>query len=56
MNSDDALQGIFIASFTAIGIATLVYTIWKKCKNNSGMKQSPSMEDLTSISSDDPQS
>ena len=53
-NSDDILQGVFIASFSLIGLSVLSYCIRTKLKNYSKMKQSASMEDLSSVDTTDP--
>lgn len=57
MEADELLQGFVFALFTLCGASSLMYCIRLKLKQtNSQMKQSDSMEDLTSISTEDPQS
>lgn len=56
MDSDTIMQGVVITSLAGTGLFAIAYCIWKKYKSKSSMKQSPSMEDLTSVSSEDPES
>jgi hypothetical protein len=54
-DADTVLQGILIGAFTCIGLSALSYCIRKRMKNRTMMKQSSSMEDLTSVDTTDPQ-
>ncbi len=53
--ADNILQGVLIGSFLFIGIASFSYCIRIRMKNNSSFKQSPSMEDLNSVDTTDPE-
>lgn len=55
MASDDIMQGFVWSLFGLCGISCLGYCIRLYLKKPSTMKQSPSMEDLNSISTEDPQ-
>lgn len=55
VDSDDILQGFLAATFVICGISAIGYCIRNRMKNQTGLKQSPSMEDLTSVSTEDPQ-
>lgn len=49
MEADSILQGFVYTLFSLCGASSLIYFIRMKLKNRIAMKQSPSMEDLTSV-------
>lgn len=56
-DSDSVMQYTVITLFSLAGVFGVAQCIRAYLRNrNPMMKQSPSMEDLTSISTDDPQS
>jgi hypothetical protein len=55
MSSDEIMQGFVISLFALCGISSAVYCFRMYLKDRPTLKQSPSMEDLTSISTEDPQ-
>lgn len=55
MDADTILQGFVYALFGLCGASSLIYCIRLKLKEKVQMKQSPSMEDLTSVNTEDPQ-
>jgi hypothetical protein len=55
MSSDEIMQGFVISLFALCGISSAVYCFRLYFKNKHTLKQSASMEDLTSISTEDPQ-
>lgn len=52
--SDDVLQGIVITIFTLVGVSAFGYCIRLRMQNKSTLKQSPSMEELNSVATEDP--
>ncbi len=52
--SDDILQGLFIGGFLFVGLNAVVYYMRTRCRK-SEMKKSPSCEELSSVSTEDPQ-
>lgn len=54
MESDSILQGFVYTLFSLCGASSLIYCIRMKLKSRTEMKQSSSMEDLTSIQTEDP--
>ena len=55
-DADNILQGLLIGSLSFVGVITLVHCVRKRVQHRSiTMKQSPSMEDLTSVETTDPQ-
>ena len=56
-DTDTVMQATVITLFSIAGVFGLAHCIRNYLKKHDPrMKQSPSMEDLTSISTDDPQS
>lgn len=55
MTSDEIMQGFVLTLFGLCGISSLGYCIRMYLKRSPPIKQSPSMEDLTSIQTEDPQ-
>lgn len=55
METDEILQGLVYALFGFCGLGMLVNCIRTRIPRQSEIKESPSMEDLTSVSMDDPQ-
>lgn len=54
---DQIMEGFVISLFVFAGLSGFAYCIRMKMrKQRSNMKQSPSMEDLTSVDTTDPQS
>ncbi len=54
VDSDTILSGFVIAAFSFVGINVCAYFLRKRL-NRPTLKQSPSQEDLKSISVEDPQ-
>lgn len=54
MGSDEIMQGFIIILFSLCGISTVVQCIRLRMKNRLTLKQSPSMEDLNSVDTQDP--
>lgn len=53
-DTDTILQGVLIGGFALIGINIVVYCM-RKHRMNIMMKKSPSMEELSSVSTEDPE-
>jgi hypothetical protein len=52
-DTDDILQGVLIGGFAFFGLS-LVYYCAQKHRQNVTMKKSASMEELSSVSTEDP--
>ncbi len=55
MSSDEIMQGFVVSLFALCGISSALYCLRLYLKGRPALKLSPSMEDLTSVSTDDPQ-
>lgn len=53
--ADDVLQGFFIGAITIISLVSIGCFIRQRIKYKNIFKQSPTIEDLTSIYTEDPQ-
>lgn len=53
-DADELLQGFLIGTFVLIGFSSISYCIRHRLQNKTTLKQSPSMEDLNSVSTEDP--
>lgn len=56
MESDTIMQGVVITAFSLCLITAVVGCVRTYLKPKVAMKQSPSMEDLTSVATEDPES
>jgi hypothetical protein len=56
MDSDTAMQGVVISVFSLCAIGTLVSCVRYYLTRSTSLKPSVSMEDLTSVATEDPES
>lgn len=54
MSSDEIMEGFVITLFSLCVLSTIGACIRMKMKQHFTLKQSPSMEDLNSVGTDDP--
>lgn len=51
---DELMMGLFISSFSVVGIACMVWCV-RECRNKSTMKKSSSSQELNTMNDSDPE-